>query len=1024
MAAALLPMRATGQSLTGSATGLTPAQEQEVEFATKLLELGMADYSSRVIEKAGLPGSVIEMLQLQTMCALGKWADATALIGKRADKDSQDTWSLKVVLADGYFAWGRYAEAQGIYNAFFGRFPEGPSEPMKRFYLESAYKYAQMQLRMGNAKGAIAAYDVALKVKLGQDERHIERQILGEKAELLLKLATESTGADRKTHLDAAAPIIKKLLWVQDLWFGKAIVMMAHALVMEGNIQKATELIDDYKGELRRIDDALKEESAQSGTDLSKLSPMAQCRYMLGVILHDEARKLLAAGGDRDQVLTLLIGSQKGGKDTNGALQHFLNVFVRYPSTSWAPDAGARFQEIKELLQRDFGKQVQAEITKEQWDAVERAQFAEARSLFNQKLFAEAAEAYIQVLNLFPEQESSVSALGELAGCYIELEEELMVDMVVRYVSERFCRHKDFMIKAGDQVVKIAFTYTEANKQDRADTVYDVFFRNFKTHPRTPAELFRYGEEALRGGEFDRALGYYRQIVDDHGDKPLAEDALSKIAHCYAEQKNYTNQIEALSVLVETLKKKERPGHKLVNAMFRFASALSDYGRATEQPQSVELALKQFKEIETLLLDPVARAKYSNSADETKANETILQGSMFYRAMSDAQRKTIPDNVQKFYNDKYKRDVPADLILQVYKKGAIKTLEELVDKFPDSKFAPAALSQIGTLHTVLGSAEEATKALNRLQEKYPDTEEAKNSRYMIAKNLLDLGMRKEAIREFKAMFSGDGNYTEGQILMAGRELTKAAEYEIALEAFDQVLKRGKEAGLVEPARVGRGQALCELGRHAEAVEILEKVVEANAISGYTVEISRYLSRAYSALGMAEPDALKRKDIFNKAVLAMKRARKFVKEEGAKAGLDVETARILVNKARAEDAHGDKVRGREYKDEAIAAFQAVILFRDPMEPQTRPSVEDAYVECLPLLLETERFNDAFEDAEKYLNLYPQGKHVLAVRQYQTKARVSGGSSTSTGEEPATESVDTTEPGAAAQPEAATEGAPAK
>ncbi len=989
--ATLFSTRSFGQELGGSATGLKPAQEQEVQFATKLLELGMADYSDRVIKKANLPPTVIQMLQLQTLCALGKFDEAKVMIGKRSDKDSAETWSLKVVLADGYFAWGKYAEAQGIYNGFFSRYPTGPSDEMKTFYLNSAYKFAQMQLRMGNPKGAIAAYDVALKVKLGQEERGIERQILGEKAELLIKLATESQGGERTAYLDAAAPIIKKLLWVQDLWFGKAIVMMAHALVLNGNIEKATALIDDYKGELRRIDDALKKEAAETGTDLSKLSPMAQCRYMIGVIQHEEAKKLLAAGGDRNQALGLLIGAERGGKQTNGALQHFLNVFVRYPSTSWAPDAGVRFQEIKDTLQRDFGKTVQIDITDEQWDAVQRSQFAEARALYNQKQFEEAAEAYIQVLNLFPEQEASIAALGELAGCYIELEEYVMVDMIVRYLSERFCRNQDFMVKAGDQVVKIAFTYTERNQQDRADEMYTVFFRYFKAHPRTSGELFRYGEDALRKGEVDHALGYYQQIIDDHGEEPIVEDALSKVAHCYSLQQNYTNQIATLNALVAKLKTRDRPGYKLINAMFRFASALSDYGRAEELPQYVELALKQYKDIEELLENPEARAKYQNSAEEVKANDTILQGSMFHRAMADAQRKTVPANVQDYYNKKYKRDVPPDLILQVYKKGAIKILEEIVDKFPDSQFAPSALSQVGTLHTVLGDAEAAGKALKRLQDNYPDSEESKNALYMIASNLLKLDMRKEAVREFKAMFASGGSYGEGQILLAGRELIKAGEYEIALDAFDQVIKRTKDRGLQEPARVGRGQALCELGRHAEAVEALEKVAEEFPNSGYTVAVSRYLSRAYSEIGTQEPDPVKRKEIFNKAVLAMKRARRFVKEEGRIAQLDVETARLLVNKAKAEIAHGDKDRAREYTDEAIGAYEAVILFRNPMDPDTRPHVEDAYIECLPLLLETERFNDAFDDAEKYLSLYPQGKYVLQVRQYQTKARVGGGGS---------------------------------
>jgi len=995
--AAVGPLRGQNQSLYGDGMGLTPQQQLEVHYATRLLEAGMADYSQRVIERSGLPAEVITMLQLRTLGALGKFDEARALIGRRPDQHSAETWSLKAMLADAYFAWGRYGEARGIYTSFFERFPDGPSEDVKLFFIESAYKYAQMLILMGEPDAAVRAFDTALKAR---PERHIQRQILGEQAELLMSLASRTEGGARTRYLAQAEPIITTLLWVQDVWFGKAIVMLAHSKVLQGDLAEAMRLIEDYTPELRRIDDALKAESEETGQDLTKLSPMAQCRYMLGVMLQDEAENLLKAG-DHARAKELLIGTVTGRRQdgsearTAGALQHFLNVFVRYPNTTWAPEAGNRFQQVRDKLNREFDRDVQVNVTPEQWDAVQRAQFREARVLFNQQQFTEATEAYEKVLTLFPEQEASVRALGELAACYIEDDEHLMVEMIIRYLSERFSRHADFMVAAGDQVVRIAFTYTERGMPERADQAYADFFRFFSRHPRTPGELARYGGTAMRQGDLESAARYYGQLIEDHLDSPVGTDALSMLAQIYGQQENYTNQIATLNTLVERLEASDRPGHMLANSMFRLAQALNDYGRRHDDPSYTAQAERRFRDIENLLSDPEARLRYQNSADEARANERILQGAMFYRAMINAQRQTVPANVQEAYNRRHEREVPPELILQVFKRRAITMLLELVEQFPASDFAPPALSQAGTLYTVLGDAENASATLQRLQREYTDSDYARNARFMVGINLLEIGMRREAIREFRAMFADAGDYSPGQILSAARELVKAGEYTIAAQAFEQVLARSDERSLVEPARVGLGASLTELGRYDEAVEVLERVLTDHPQSGHTIEVSRRLARSYAEQGREESDSRRRQELFNNAVRAMRTARQFAREQGLQTALDVETAQLLVRRARAEARHGAETRAREILNDAIAAYQSVILFRNPTAEDTRRHVQSALAECLPLLVEIERYDDALEDAERYLRLYPQGPHVLDVRQVQTRARVAGGRATGAG-----------------------------
>ncbi len=977
---------AFGQELGGS--GLTPEQDLQLEYADKLLAAGLADYSRRVIEGMTLPSEIMDIRQIKNFCALGEFDKSKAIIAKRPG-ESQEAWTLKLALADGYYMWGKYPEAQAIYDGFFAKFPKGPKEALKGFYLQSAYKYAQMLLMMDNKKGAAAAYRSAL---LAKPEQHIERQLMSELAEILLQLAEATpAGKERDALLAESQTFVDEILWVQDLWFGRAIVMLAHMKMMQNDVDGAMALVDDYKSQLKEIDKNLKRSQAETGEDMTKLSPMAQCRYMIGVIMHDEALKLLEEGKDRQRALDLLIGKVTGktskGRDkrSSGALQHFLNVFIRYPNTSWAPDAGNRFRQIEETLKQEWDKEVKVTITDEQWLAVERAQFREARSLFNQQRFKDAAETYEQVLSLFPERETSVAALGELAACYIELDDLLLSDVVTRHLAERFCRNKDLMTTAGDQVVRIAFNFSKRGDRARMREVYDVFFKYFKTHPRTANELFRFAEEEFRAENLAKALSYYEQIVADHEDDLLYYDALSKIAYVYSKQNKPADEIKTLKLLIDELQAKENPGHVLVNAMFRFANGLKAMG-----PKYLPLAISKYTEIEKMLLDESKRSTYQNSADEADANIQILQAAMFYRAMGDCMRKTVPPKVQKYYDTKYKRKVPPELILKTYyKAGAIKTLLKLVDTFPESPFAPLALSQSGTLYTVLKKPDDARKTLQRLKKEYPESKEAEMADFTIGISLLEMGMEREATAYFKKMFSGTSSYKSSQILTAGKALFEAGQYAIAIEAYDRVIKTEKERVYLEPARVGKGQALCAMKKYKEAAEVLRSALADYPKSGYTIELCRNASEAYSAIASETADDDARFDLFNEAITAMKRARKFASESAVQAELDVGVARIFERKAAAEREFGDAAKAEKYRNDAVAAYQTVIMFRNPDEAGVGPHIQDAYLYCLPLLLEMERWDDALQDADRCLKDFPNGPHALKIRQFLSKARVSGG-----------------------------------
>ena len=235
----------------------------ELRYADGLMRLGFPDYAKIVLGRldANVVGPRMKVLQLQSFIAVGNFDEVKRLIAKEPSQSSQDVWAMKLALADGYYAWGQYGEASKLYQSFFNQYPGGPPASLKKFFLESAYKFAQMLILMGKDTAAIQAYQIALKAAPRGDEkqRHIRRQVLGESMELMVKVA-ENNPAMRATYFKKVNDILNEILWVQDLWFGKAVVAMAHMRKMEGKIDDAKKLLQDYGAQLKSIDKFLEED--------------------------------------------------------------------------------------------------------------------------------------------------------------------------------------------------------------------------------------------------------------------------------------------------------------------------------------------------------------------------------------------------------------------------------------------------------------------------------------------------------------------------------------------------------------------------------------------------------------------------------------------------------------------------------------------------------------------------------------------------------------------------------------------
>jgi len=983
----------SAQEISG---GLDPAVKDELEYAQTLHEWGLPDYAEMVLKRIDLvkhpeATALMKVLQLKGLIMRGEWDKVKAIIAREPYQNGQEVWAMRLAMADGEYAWGRYAEAQQLYNSFFAAFPGGPPPALNSFYVESAYRFAQLLLLMNKREEALKAYHLIAKGKM---EQHVERQVLGETAELLVKLAEETQNPEkRKACFKEIEAILNKILWVQDLWFGKGIVIMAHVKMLQDDPDGATKLIGEFEGQLNDIDRSLKEEEEKTREPLSRLSPMAECRYLVGVIRQQQAEKILAdPAGDRARAASLLAGDAlAGGKRAkNGALHEFYRVFLNYPNTAWAADAGKRAKQVEGILVEEFKANIKTNITPDKWAQVRDSQFQSARVLFNEQQFEKAAAAYLDALSAFPESGPSVAALGDLARCYAELGEPLFLETTVRYLAERFGANKELMIKAGDEVLRLAFGFDEQNRPSDRDMVHEVFFRFFGEHPRTPGLLVKFGDDQMSASNYFGALNYFMRIETNYPGSEFVINAIERQAACYSRMDDRTNEMVTLEQkYIPLLQAKERPGHALIAAKYRLAGAFRKMGNVTK-------AYVQYKDIEDRLTEKPEQ--YQTSEQDAEANRNVLEASLYYKALGFTKMKPPEGKDENF--------------LRIL---AVQSFLKLVERFPKSTFAPAALSQVGTLYTVMEKAQEAEGTLKRLQKEYPDSPEAKNSYFMLGMNLLKLGLRTRAIQVFKEMFAGSsGRYTAVQILTAGQLLLDEGEAEIALEAFERVLASGEnQRAVVEPAMLGKGRAQVALKRWEDAIKTLEDLLLKFPRSGHTVEASRLLSVAYSEAAKLEPRQDERVEKFNRGVDCIHNAKRFEKTPGGRALLDLEAARLLARKVEAEVQHGTPERAATFRGEAVAAYQSLMMFGDPSSVEVRPHMEDAFNECIPLLLEMKVFQDALEDCSKYMNLFPQGRYLLNIRNYGNQARIG---LVAKGESPSAEGGVNSAPQPAAAPQA--------
>ena len=989
--------------------------DAESDFIKALIEANMPDLAAPVIAKARETWPVLsaklDVLEQQGNLRLGHFDKVMEALAKKK-KGSPEYWALSIALANAYYARQQLQECRKIYTEFFKAVPV-PTKELMDFYENAAYTWIQMLRAEKKFDQSIAVYDGMLKLPLS-DERWATFGV--EEAELCLQLAAdEKDPKKREAYIKKASMRADRLLWMSDLIvrFGQAVALKAHAEMARGNIARAQELVNEYLPQLQDIHDQLKKMEDDGQEGLLRLSPMPSCRYLLAEMLWKEAQKeMQEKKPNKAKIADLLFGAKDGTKrNGSGAFNHAINVFVKYPESTWAASAGELAETIRKFVKAEFKKDVKTNVTAAQIDNVRKMQFKTANAAYREARWEDAKKAYHEVLSQYPETENSVRAVAQLAECYFELWREARdqkekaalrcdCDAVEGYFAERFSGvNPKWTRAAGDDVLRLAGREMTTGSRAQSQHLYDMYFRLYPTHYNAAQMAMSLGTAAYKAEDYAQAAHYYETVLTQYTNSTHCITALNMMSACYGKMGDEERQIEYLKKYLDAEKmvaKRVKSRLALATlerkrglALYEEASTNTVEGAAAEVLKKAAVAvLSAVKDFRITVKDAEAGlASPLTSSDDKKELANSRDFALYLEG----------DTWQRLHQPIGKMDEKAFLA------QAAKCYDMYLEKSPKGRYAPQALVMLGTVYTAQGDAAKSKEAFARLAKDFPQSDEAKNSVPRFAKALMDMGRKAEAVEQYEQMVKTSGNYTARQFIDAGDALVDFKAYDTAQMLYQKApeLAKGKpnEKFIEARAQIGEAKALFGAGRNAEAHEALDKFIEKNPSNALVVDAYLMLAKVASEEGRKERENNLRTKHFNAAVGAVKKVRQFRKD--LEDEMSLESSDVLVRKMEAEETMQLKAEAEATLRLAVGGFQAFLQAHQPddehpvskMTPKQLKNLERCYATALPLmtkLLPKQEDKKEFaqkivEYGEAYLDIFPNGKARTAVQNSINQAK---------------------------------------
>ncbi len=905
--------------------------DQEFVFASKLVEIGFADYAERLIDQLILQNPALRdrarIVQVEILAFRRKFDEAEKLLQSLPAGDPK-TEAARLAMANQMYRHREIERARRHYENFFKAMKTVPTDPdLRRFYLEAGYRFAQMLVRSGDKAAAISAYENILKA---QPERSIQRKVTMDLVQLLIEEAREKKGDERTKLLDRAWKLCEEIQWGRegiDVAFCQSIAAMANIEILRGNKANAIKLIRQNLDLMKGIDEILQQERLPLDE-----SPMAYARYLLGQLYEDEA----ASRQGEEQLKAYQL-----------ALSEYANVFAKYPGSEWAPVAGARVEALRDLIRKRFNREVRID-----WGAhLQRAVAAQRRLIddyFLQKKYPEAATAALKVLNAFPNVAEAGPVLIPLLISWAELGRSLELDVALDYIRD----HRPQDASSGAALLALGKHYFDKGDTNATIRIYRFFADVYPKHERAPQALYLAATMLKRQGDTAGSRDLLNRIIANYPDDQFYLRALQTLGWDRYELKDYEGAREAFEKYVRSAP----PSHPRALAMFSLGDCLMQLKRYEEAAQAFNQLVEWLK--------PRENNPYAKTSDEVKKAQELMEKARFFAAYALFQQPVPSDEKPKA------------------RQAAIAALEQFVRDFKNSELAPKAINLIGAIQLDLGRSEEAAKTFERLGREYPQSEDGRSALFSLIRAAVEIRRFDIAEDAFRKLMADEKPgvpskmYTADQFVRIGQWMLDGEKYTGAVQAFEKALASGtNERQLLEWSLYGLGVAAYKSGDKEKAIEKLEDLFTRYPKTGLFFEGRTLLSRAYRELGK-----------YPEAIATLNEIFKIAQDPVTVNEANMELARVYrEHAARLREANKADA-AREALRSAAASYERVILLGNPNDEKIRPMIEEALREVIQVYEEACMYAEAVDACDRYLQQFGDRPAAAEVRQRQQALRL--------------------------------------
>lgn len=417
---------------------------------------------------------------------------------------------------------------------------------------------------------------------------------------------------------------------------------------------------------------------------------------------------------------------------------------------------------------------------------------------------------------------------------------ELLKSQIAEYPDELYFLKYSLLLKG--------IIYEEQKQGEEAIEVYrqllELISDSAAADNLTPEVLYRLGGVELELNHYYESRSIFSRLLFDYPESPFSHNALFFLAESYYFLEDFQAAFDRYE-RAEAAFSEHPYGDTIIFRMSRISARRGRYKEALEYLEKLELlfpASSHMKEVEQLrgeiyfnLKDydqsimayrkalPVVRDKDELQAlNYNLAMAAYLAGlkeeAVEYFALSAAGSKRKTKESALFNLGVALADLKINNM-------AIKRLKEFTGTFPDSVHLQEALTLLGNLYNLSGSAGEAEEIFTRLISYYPDSPEKYGFHFKRGSARLTQNNNIQALKDFQVVIKYLPQSTMGResLYNVGYIYSQKNEYRRALSYFSRIINGESEAELTSRTLLAIGFCRYNLGEYEESLTAFNRL---------------------------------------------------------------------------------------------------------------------------------------------------------------------------------------------------------